>query len=855
MKKMMLLIDGHGLAFRGFYALPDTLFAPDGTPTNAILGFTGMLVKCLDEWQPDGVGLFFDPKGPTRRNQMYEEYKEQRKPTPEGFKAQLPLIVEISRAMGIPVFIRDGVEADDYICSTAQKSAAEGWRVHILSADKDLFQIIGEYVQVIRPTKGISEFTIYDVELFRRTYGFEPPLMADYLALVGDSVDNIPGVSGIGEKGAKELVADFGKLEAIYENLDALPPGKRAKLEAGRERAFMSRDLIIPQITEYEPVEHLQIGEPDHKVLRQLLQRLALKKLSDRFGYAYKAQARASAARLEDEIQQDYVYETQLTMPQERPLEEVLKHHGLALVRAVDGLLLVSEGGVSCGLDARDADTMEKWKKWCGGGTLTLYGLRRLLSEFHELPLPELERIRDVEIAHYLLHPDRGGEAIEKTIGHELPQDARQGCELFALWEKFAPLLREMGLEKLMREIDLPLSRTLAQLQLNGISVSHERLQKLESELQSEIAKTEESISQMAGESINLNSSKQVGYLLFEKLSLPPIKKTKTGYSTDVSVLEKLARLPEPLCNIPARILEYREQAKILSGFVQPFLKLAGAEDGKIHSTFDHLSTGTGRLSSYDPNVQNMPAFGRYASAFRDCFVPASDDRMFISADYSQIELRVLAHLSGEEKLIEAFERQRDIHTDTASWVFGLPADKVTHEQRRFAKVVNFGLLYGMGAFGLAQRLGISRMQSQTMVERYFSVFPGIRSFLDRSVAEAKEAGFTRSIFGRVRPLQEVATVEGRGNSPLDRVALNTPIQSAASDIAKIALIRFSDAAAKEFKDVSVVLQIHDSIVCECGRGEADLVERRLAKVMESVDVLRVPVKVETSRGFSLSAV
>lgn len=857
MKKSMLLIDGHGLAFRGFYALPDTLYAPDGTPTNAILGFTNMLVKCLDEWQPDGVGLFFDPKGPTRRNEMFEKYKDGRKPTPEGFKAQLPLIIEISRSMGIPVFIKEGVEADDCIYSTAEKAAKDGWAVKILSADKDLFQVIREDVEIIRPTKGISEFTTYDEAHFKNTYGFAPALMADYLALVGDSVDNIPGVAGIGEKTAKELIAKCGGLERIYEQLDELSAGKRNKLEEGRERAFMSRDLIVPQLVEPVPTDSMYITEPDKKILRPLLERLALKKLAGRFGYAYKAPDKTSdKALLQPAAAEGEALHIPETAIRNCAFDDLLRYRELALIRdkSDERLFLAAKDGAVCAFDFSNKDAAEKWSEWCKEGALVLYGLRGLLVKF-DLALPKTADIHDVEVLHYLLHPDRGGEAIKKTIGCALPEDETQGAVLFYLRDKFLEQVKELGLTGLMEDIDMPLCYTLAGLQRSGICVDGGSLAALEAELEEEIARTEKSISDMAGETINLNSSKQVGYLLFEKLSLPPIKKTKTGYSTDVSVLEELAKLPEPLCDIPGKILEFREQSKILSGFVQPFLKLAQGADGRVHSTFDHLSTGTGRLASRDPNVQNLPVFGLYASKFRDCFVPSAQGKVFVAADYSQIELRVLAHLSGEKKLIEAFMSGADIHSETASWVFDLPADEITPEQRRFAKVVNFGLLYGMGAFGLAQRLGISRMQASAMVEKYFSVFPGIRAYLSGSVGEAKKAGFTRSLFGRIRPLKEVATTEGRGNSPLDRVALNTPIQSAASDIAKIALIRFSNAAEKEFKTAQVVLQIHDSIVCECDREEADTVERRLVEVMESVNVLCVPVKVETKRGASLSAV
>ena len=336
---------------------------------------------------------------------------------------------------------------------------------------------------------------------------------------------------------------------------------------------------------------------------------------------------------------------------------------------------------------------------------------------------------------------------------------------------------------------------------------------------------------------------------------LPPIKKNHRGYSTDAYVLEELSKLPEPLCVVPRKIINYREESKVQTGFVQPFLKLSREGGGLIHSTFDHLSTGTGRLASKDPNVQNMPVFGEWADRFRACFTPRGADSVFVAADYSQIELRVLADLTGEEKLIQAFRDGQDIHLETASWVFGLPSEDITPEQRRFAKVVNFGLIYGMSAFGLAQRLGIPRPEAARMVERYFSVLPKVQKYMSDSVAEAKERGYTISHFGRIRPLAEVSTIEGRGNNPLNRVAVNSPLQSTAADIAKVALFRFDDALEKEFPAAKTVLQIHDSIVCECCEEEAAAVEKLLVKTMEAVDVLKVPLKAEPKRGRSLKEV
>lgn len=864
MGKELLLIDGHGLAFRGFYALPESLTAPDGTPTNAILGFTTMLQNGLDKWEPDRVGLFFDPKGPTRRHELFKEYKKGRKPTPESFKLQIPLIIEISKAMGIPVFIREGQEADDYILSTAVKASVEGWNVSIFSADKDLFQAIKRNIKIIRPSKGVSEFKIYDKERFIEEYGFKPEAMADYLALVGDAVDNIPGVPGIGDKTAKTLIGKYGSLEGVFENLEEVPKGRRAKLEENTKLAYSSRDLIIPQITESVPLEKLVMKEPDEKLFVELCSRLSLKRLLERI----LPHAKISESK---KSQERSVSKSNLRAPVVTPVIDIgdmgeiieidpdilFKEMELALATDSEDenkFYLFDRENRTASLDMSDPDHKMKWAEWCKRGSLTLFGYRELLSKF-DIPLPPTEMIKDVEIAHYLLHPDRGGKFIEKTIGHKLFQGKELAGELFALWDAFEPELDKFGLDKLMIELDLPLSVALANLERNGVYADVSKLISIEKDLEKKIKETELDIEKLVGERINLNSPKQVGWLLFEHLNLPPLKKTKTGYSTAMAVLEELARLPEPLCDVPNKIIEYREEAKILSGFVHPFLELASEGDGFIHSTFDHLSTGTGRLSSRDPNVQNMPLFGKWAVRFRDCFVPSGDGKIFVAADYSQIELRVLAHLSGEDRLISAFSEGRDVHMETASWVFGLPAENITQEQRRFAKVVNFGLLYGMGAHGLAQRLGIARQEAASMVNRYFSALPKVKEYLENSVKEAKEAGYTRSIFGRIRSLAEVATTAGRGNNPIDRVAVNTPIQSAASDIAKIAIMRFDKVINEEFTGAKTVLQIHDSIVCECFEKDADRMEKRLIEVMESVDVLTVPVRAEPKRGGSLSKV
>lgn len=849
MKKQMLLIDGHGLAYRGFYALPENLAAADGTPTNAILGFMNMLMKALEEWPSEGLGIFFDAKGPTKRHELFENYKEGRKPTPDSFKVQLPLIVELCAGMGLPVFMREGVEADDCIVSTAAAGARDGWGVKILSADKDLFQAINGDIAVIRPSRGVTDFNLYDEESFREKYGFEPRLMADYLALVGDAVDNIPGVPGIGDKTAKELVGKFGALEGIYENLDSVAKARRGRLEEHRELAFRSRELIVPQPTAPVPFAELAVEEPRMEELLPLCRRLGLKKLLERFTDGTEPAA-------DEEVQSVLDREIRAV---DVSLDELLASDNLAIAPAVimlGGFALADREGRTANLDLSSAEDVEKFRGWSEHGTLTLYGCRTLMSLSPELPLPPFERIRDLEIANYLLHPDRGGlKGIARAIGGDLPEDRELALRLFDLYEFFEPDIKRYGLDKVMLGIDLPLSRTLAKMYRTGIHADAEMLAAVEDELSHNIAAAEADIENYVGERINLSSPKQVSQLLFERLMLPPIKKNHRGYSTDAYVLEELSKLPEPLCVVPQKIINYREESKVQTGFVQPFLKLSREGGGLIHSTFDHLATGTGRLASKDPNVQNMPVFGDWADRFRACFTPRDGESVFVAADYSQIELRVLADLTGEEKLIQAFHDGHDVHLETASWVFGLPSGDITPEQRRFAKVVNFGLIYGMSAFGLAQRLGIPRNVAAQMVDKYFSVLPKVQKYMSDSVSEAKERGYTMSHFGRIRPLSEVATIDGRGNNPINRVAVNTPLQSTAADIAKVALFRFDEALEREFPTAKTVLQIHDSIICECRRDEAEAVEKLLVKTMEAVDILKVPLKAEPKRGLSLKEV
>jgi DNA polymerase-1 len=830
--KNYLLVDGHGLAFRGFYALPG-MNAPDGTPTNAVLGFFNMLMKAMDEWRPDGVGLFFDPKGPTARDAMYKEYKEGRQPAPEDFKAQMPVILELAETLGFPVFIRDGTEADDMIASTALALEKEGHGTLIFSADKDMFQVLRGGVKMARPSKGVSEFKLYDEKIFMEEYGFEPAAMADYLALTGDSVDNIPGVKGIGDKTARSLVSSYGSLDGIYAALGAISESVRKKLESGRDAAYMSRSLVVPLPVEAADSGAMTMRPPRETEARALLGRLGMKKLAERFNLAGDAVQEISVSRPARE-------NAGAEQAEEAEWSEILSRDRLVLTSAPDRLT-ARDGKWKSVTDC--AERLEEWLKR-PDSELILSDYGEFCARFGFLAKYG-DKIRDTVLADYFYHPDAGS--------HRALDDAG---EIWDAWEAFRSGRFGDDMIGVMKKIDAPLVPVLSKLGGRGLRADRDALRRLDAELASKIARTETEIYEASGGVINLNSPKQVGQLLFERLGLPVVKKTKTGYSTDVSVLEELSRLPEPLCGIPLKLLEYRECSKMSSGFVQPFIKHASSSrDGMIHSTFLHTATGTARLASRDPNVQNLPVFGEWAEKFRSAIIPKDADSVFIAADYSQIELRVLAHLSGEERLADAFRQGRDIHLETASWVFGLKPGEITPEQRRFAKTVNFGLIYGMGAHGLASRMGIPRHQAAEIVGRYFEALPKVKIYLEKSAKEAKAAGFTRSIFGRVRPLAEVTTVEGRGSGSMDRVAVNTPIQSAAADIAKIAMIRLDALLDEKYPGTSLVLQVHDSLICETPASRADEMERILADVMEGVNYIDVPLKAEPKRGKSLAEI
>lgn len=839
---MVLLVDGHGLAYRAFYALPE-LSTKDGIPTNAVLGFANMLIKIMEDLSPRFVGVVFDAAAPTFRHEAFKEYKEGRRPTPESFKEQLPYIKKLADYLGLKVVVQEGVEADDVIAATALKASKLGYEVVILTADKDIFQVLGKGIKVIRPNKGVSTFKEYDEKVFWDEYGFPPTSFPDYLALVGDKVDNIPGVRGIGDKTARALLKEYKTLEGIYESIGEIKSSISEKLKEQKEQVFMSRDLVRLRLSNPLKIEDIEVEKPKTELF-ELLQELEMRKLADRLSKITNVKRKETESNdipsrlvfinstIEQLLKKDVVgiyWEGYGTYPQKFEIKTVT---------------MCSETGEAWSGSGGDFYSVVKvLEEDIAGKTLVLWGYKELCCAL-DSARGLCNHVWDAKIASYLLHPDKPPTVVDEKLSNE-----EKAFRLLAFYKEGKDPIESLGLQEVFQRIELPLSPVLADMEKKGIKVEVTQLTKLEVELTRRLQEINEEIEDIAGCPVNLNSPKQMSWLLFEHLKYPPIKKTKTGYSTDSEVLETLASMSILDRRVPDLVLEYRELTKMLSGFIQPIIKSVDDTTGCVHTTLEQTSTGTGRLSSRDPNLQNLPMYGKWAEAFRKSLVPHFEDGVFVAGDYSQIELRVLAHLSKEEKLIEAFEKGRDIHSETARWIFGENSGVPSEEQRRLAKMVNFGLLYGMGEYGLAKRLGISRKEAGELIKRYFDSFPNVKGYLEDSAAKAKREGTTRTLFGRIRPLKEIGTIGGRGGNALERVAINTPIQGTAADIAKLAMIRVDEALRSYSKDAFLVLQVHDSLVCECPKRFANEVEGILRESMEGVVKLDVPLKVEIKLG------
>lgn len=874
----LLLLDGHSLAYRAFFALPADLATASGTVTNAVYGFTSMLAKVLADEKPDLLAVAFDAPGPTFRDEMDAEYKAGRASTPDLFRSQMPLIREVLDTLHVHVLEEPRVEADDVIATLATRAADEGIDVVIVTGDRDSYQLVADpHVKVLYNKRGVSDYALYDeAGIFERT-GVTPAQYPDYAALRGDTSDNLPGVPGIGEKTAAKLVSTYGELEEIFEHLDALPPKQRQNLGECRDRVFKNREMTVLRRDvplDVEPTD-LKQGAFDRERLRVLCDQLEFRTLLPRILDAVGAVAAADETEVEAlEVDVETVRDAPAAASLVRELASAgtrvaVEAHwaGIAGRSPVLGLALSGRADRAHYLPG---DLLEEPSVrdalaglvGAGGPPLVTHRAKELVHGLH-LDVRTLDA--DTAVMAYLLDPGEGRYRLEDLAGRLLSVELRSpdrdegtldfggaaGAEdtgraaavILRLADALAEALAARELTDLYERIERPLVRVLARMEGAGIRIDVGFLEELGSELGDQCRALEAQIHAHAGEEFNVNSTPQLRRILFEKLGLTPVKKTKTGPSTDADSLQKMLDFHP----IVETLLRYREVEKLRSTYADALPPLVGA-DGRIHGTFNQIATTTGRISSESPNLQNVPVRTADGREMRRAFV-AEEGCGLLTADYSQIELRILAHLAEDPGLIDAFARGADVHTATASKVFDVTEEKVDAFQRRFAKVVNYGLAYGMEAYGLAQRLDIPTEQAREILDAYFEGFPNVHAYMQETVREARARGYTTTICGRRRQLPELASDNFRIRQMGERMAQNAPVQGSAADVFKLAMVRVDEALEASRLRSRMILTVHDELVFEVPLEEREAVEPLVRDVMEHVCELRVPLVVDVGFG------
>ncbi len=889
MKKLMVL-DGNSIVNRAFYGVSQNLATRAGQPTNAIFGFLNILTKLLDEGKPDALCVTFDRKAPTFRHLAYEGYKATRKGMPDELASQLPLLKDVLAAMNIPMYELDGWEADDLIGTISVKDTAAGWETVIVTGDKDSLQLVTDTTTVKLVSTRMGRTTTRDMtpEAFREEYGFDPIHIIDLKALMGDSSDNIPGVKGVGEKTAMALVQRYGSIDDLYAALPEVEmapgtpakPGVIKKLTEGEDQARMSYDLATIHTDapiDFAPENNLR-KEPNGPALYQLFLDLEFAKLIDKFHLT----APQGEGAVQEEAAAQVNTASEAVETRER-LEELLAlWRGLEEVNvlALPSLDVICVEWAETETEHRAALLFADKLECYNDGLRALFApdIKKVVHSSKELWKGLLDEgiqpggiVFDTEVAAYLLAPTDGSYDLEKLgityYNQEFPKaktyleegafgpladPAAPAAALLshtaligALRKTLSQRLEELGLNKIYDQVDLPLCPVLAEMEEIGVLVDRGALVEFGEMLSQGIDKVQATIYELAGEEFNINSTQQLGRILFDQLGLPPVKKTKTGYSTNAEVLDKL-RGKHPIIE---QILDYRQLTKLKSTYVDGLGKVIG-DDGRIHTCFQNTVTATGRLSSAEPNLQNIPIRTPLGAELRKMFV-AGPGMALVDADYSQIELRLLAHMAGDEKMIEAFRSGRDFHTVTAAQVFGVEPDQVSAEMRRSAKAVNFGIVYGISAFSLSQDIGVTVAEAKAYMDRYFATYPGVRAYMDHVVEQAKADGYVSTLMGRRRWLPELKSSNFNTRSFGERVALNMPIQGTAADIIKLAMLRVRDRLKAEGLRGQLVLQVHDELIVECPQEEQERVCALLKEEMEGVFPLSVPLVAETHAGQS----
>ena len=864
MAEKIVLIDGHSILNRAFYGVPDLTNA-DGLHTNAVYGFLNIMFKILDQEKPEYLTVAFDVHAPTFRHEMFEEYKGTRKPMAEELRQQVPVIKEVLQAMGIKIVEKAGLEADDILGTISRMSERRGLEVSVISGDRDLLQLATEHVKIRIPKtkKGQTEIEDYYAEDVLNAYQVTPTEFIDLKALMGDTSDNIPGLPGVGEKTATKIITEYHSIENAHEHASELKPPRASKAIIEHwDLAVLSKTLATIKLDaeiDYEFADaklgNLYTDEAyvyfQKLQFKNLLGRFETSELSNKIEDAFETITNKEKA---EQIFEDAVKAERVGIALCKNTEDVLplfadqaEFAGIALCCSDEHVYYIKTGNdiSSAWLKEQTVQLVEK-NECC-----IFFDVKNAMGELGSLPV---SHCFDGTIAAYLLNPlksDYAGEDVARErlnllIEDKLPDDSKACYEAYTGW-KAAPILQEQLKEnnmwKLFVDVEMPLVETLYDMEQCGVRVEADELKAYGEKLGVRIHELEQEIYEEAGEIFNINSPKQLGVILFEKMGLQGGRKTKTGYSTAADVLEKLA----PEYPIVAKILEYRQMAKLKSTYADGLAGFIQA-DGRIHGKFHQTITATGRLSSAEPNLQNIPVRMELGRLIRKVFIP-EDGFVFVDADYSQIELRILAHCSGDDMLINAYRQAQDIHRITASQVFHVPFDEVTDLQRRNAKAVNFGIVYGISSFGLSQDLSISRKEAAEYIEQYFLTYPGIKTFLDNTVASAREHGYVETLFGRRRPMPELKSSNYMQRSFGERVAMNAPIQGTAADIIKVAMIGVSRRLKEKQMKSRLVLQVHDELLIETYIPELEQVEEILKEEMERAADLKVPLLVDMHTG------
>lgn len=870
MSPKFLIIDGSSLVYRAFYALP-LLTAANGQYTNAVYGFAMMLVKLLDEIKPDAAAVAFDKGRITFRNEQYSQYKAQRKATPIELSEQFPLVKELLTGFGITTLEEAGYEADDIIGTLATKGAEAGFEVIIVTGDRDALQLIGPRTRVMLTKKGISDLAIFDAKAFEAKYGVKTTQLIDLKGLMGDSSDNIPGVPGVGEKTAVKLLTEFGTVEQLVTNIDKVSGKKlQERLRDNAELAILSKQLatiVCDMPLRFSP--ELFTLQPDVDKIRKLFSKFEFKSLLTRMDVIFpesvlpktemkenlpKAVWLANDTELEELCQYIHIQSFMVIFPLITGQVPRVQMKGLAIVGRADTTVYISPKSPGWGkVMALMAD---------GSVQKVTHDAKILYNAcaFEGIILSGV--IFDTMLAAYLLDPTAAGYPLvslqEQYIGKHsnlqreeeipAPDYAAWSCSVVhVLYPVLKQRLQENGLESLFYEIELPLIEVLAAMEGCGIKVDKGYLQEMSVTIAAQIEQLFSEIQLLAGETFNVNSTKQLGNVLFEKLSLPVIKKTKTGYSTDAEVLEKLIGI-HPIVD---KLLEYRVLTKLKSTYLDGLQQLISSSSGRVHTNFNQMVTATGRLSSSEPNLQNIPIRTEIGRKIRELFVPGEGYEYIMSADYSQIELRIMAHISSDANLIEAFIQEKDIHARTAAEVFGVDMDQVTAEMRSRAKAVNFGIVYGISDYGLSRNIGVTRKEAGKYIDKYFTRYPGVKEFMNRVVTEAHQLGYVTTLFGRRRYLPDIRSSNFNQRSFAERTAMNTPIQGTAADVIKKAMIEVYRALSQKNLRSRILLQVHDELVLEVAQEEVDQVAAIVKEAMEQAVQLAVPLTVDVKWGKS----